>query len=108
MIEQDDKLIRNFFESNKQEIADRGFSRRVMRNLPQRKFLWFKVCTCALAFIALVFFIVYDGFLGLLYIFRYLYISLAQSSTLYTDPKTIIVTLIVLLGLGVHKIWSMD
>ena len=32
-----DKLLRDFFAENKQEIADNGFSRRVMHHLPDRK-----------------------------------------------------------------------
>ena len=31
-----DKLLRDFFTENRQEIADRGFSRRVMHHLPDR------------------------------------------------------------------------
>ena len=31
-----DKLLRDFFAENKQEIADNGFSRRVMHHLPGR------------------------------------------------------------------------
>ena len=31
-----DKLLRDFFTENRQEIADREFSRRVMHHLPDR------------------------------------------------------------------------
>ena len=44
-METDDTLIRSFFEENKKEIADRGFSRRVMRSLPRRKNRIFKAHT---------------------------------------------------------------
>ena len=33
MTETDDKLLKQFFGEQKQEIEDNGFSRRVMRNL---------------------------------------------------------------------------
>ena len=36
MTETDDKLLKQFFGEQKQEIEDNGFSRRVMRNLPGR------------------------------------------------------------------------
>ncbi|WP_300724524.1 DUF5056 domain-containing protein [uncultured Bacteroides sp.] len=36
MTENDDKLLKQFFDENKQEIADFGFSRRVMQRLPNR------------------------------------------------------------------------
>ena len=34
-METNDKLLKQFFSEQKQEIADNGFSRRVMRNLPE-------------------------------------------------------------------------
>ncbi|MDE5677811.1 MAG: DUF5056 domain-containing protein [Phocaeicola sp.] len=36
MMENDDQLIKNFLLAGKQEIEDNGFSRRVIRLLPQR------------------------------------------------------------------------
>ena len=33
-IENDEKLLKDFFTANKQEIADNGFSHRVMHRLP--------------------------------------------------------------------------
>ena len=34
-METNDKLLKQFFSEQKQEIADNGFSRRVVRNLPE-------------------------------------------------------------------------
>ena len=34
MMENDDKLLTSFFAEHRQEIADNGFSRRVLRHLP--------------------------------------------------------------------------
>ena len=36
MTENDDKLLTDFFAGNRQEIPDNGFTRRVMRHLPDR------------------------------------------------------------------------
>ena len=36
MMENDDKLLTSFFADHRQEIADNGFSRRVLRHLPDR------------------------------------------------------------------------
>ena len=36
MMENDDKLLTSFFAEHRQEIADNGFSRRVLRHLPDR------------------------------------------------------------------------
>ena len=35
MMENDDKLISQFMQANKHEIEDNGFSRRVIRQLPE-------------------------------------------------------------------------
>ncbi len=34
-METNDKLLKDFFSENKKEIADNGFSRRVIQNLPE-------------------------------------------------------------------------
>ena len=34
-METNDKLLKNFFSENKQEIADNGFTNRVIRKLPE-------------------------------------------------------------------------
>lgn len=36
MMENNDKLLTSFFAEHRQEIADNGFSRRVLRHLPDR------------------------------------------------------------------------
>ena len=36
MMENDDKLLVAFFDENRQEIPDNGFTRREMRQLPER------------------------------------------------------------------------
>lgn len=35
-METNDKLLKDFFSQNKKEIADNGFTRRVMRKLPEQ------------------------------------------------------------------------
>lgn len=58
MTETDDKLLKQFFSEQKQEVKDNGFSRRVMRNLPGRNHrliqIWGTVCTvlCVILFFA--------------------------------------------------------
>ena len=34
-METNDKMLKDFFGENKKELADNGFSKRVMRNLPE-------------------------------------------------------------------------
>ena len=40
MMENDDKLLTSFFAEHRQEIADNGFSRRVLRHLPDSILLY--------------------------------------------------------------------
>ena len=46
MTENNDKLLENFFAENRQEVADNGFSRRVMHRLPNRnsRLAWLSYC----------------------------------------------------------------
>ena len=108
MMETDDKLIRSFFEDNKKEIEDNGFSHKVMRKLPQRRSLILKVCGIIITFIAFALFIAYGGLLCIVYLFRDMFVSIAQNSNLYTDPTSMIIAVVVLIILGFRKIWSMD
>ena len=61
MIENDEQLIARFFAENKQNIADKGFTRQVMRQLPvpaqQLNRLWTAICSVA----AVVLFFFVDG-----------------------------------------------
>lgn len=36
-MENNDKILKDFFAENKKEITDNGFSHNVMRNLPEKK-----------------------------------------------------------------------
>ena len=53
MTENNDKLLIDFFAENRQEIPDNGFTRRVMRHLPDRTrrislfLLYRKICSLA-------------------------------------------------------------
>ena len=107
-MENNDKLIRSFFEDNKQEIANNGFSRKVMKRLPQNKNRIFTFLMTSIAIIIFAFFIAYDGILGIVYLFRDFYITIVQNSNIYTDPISIIIALIVLIVLAFNRVWSMD
>ena len=57
--DRDELLVRKFFEENKVELADDGFSQRVMRRLPDRtrrlSRIWAAVCTLAGILMCVVF-----------------------------------------------------
>ena len=57
-----DKLLRNFFAENRQEIADNGFSRRVMHHLPDRSYRLARLWSAFVMAIAIPEFCVSPGF----------------------------------------------
>ena len=57
----DDKLLTSFFAEHRQEIADNGFSRRVLRHLPDRSRHLAQIWTAFCFTLALVLFVSLDG-----------------------------------------------
>ena len=62
MTENDDQLIAQFFEENRQDVEDKGFSEQVMRHLPESRVykynrIWTILCTA----IGVAFFLLVDG-----------------------------------------------
>lgn len=107
MMENDDKLLASFFAEHQQEIADNGFSRRVMRRLPDRtrhlSQLWSACCFT----LALVLFIALDGVQLVLGTLRETFDTLLQNGASELDPKSLLIAGGVLLFLGYRKIASL-
>lgn len=104
MMENDDKLLTSFFAGHRQEIADNGFSRRVMRHLPDRSRrlsqIWVTFCFT----LALVLFVALDGLRLVLDALRETFNTAIQSGATELDPKSLIIAGIVLLYFGYRKI----
>ena len=62
MMENDDKLISQFMHANKHEIEDNGFSRRVIRQLPEHAKWMSDVLTTVCTVLCCILFYVFDGF----------------------------------------------
>lgn len=63
-MEDNERLIEQFLKQNRQEIADDGFTERVMRGLPERKpqYDWLPtIWNAVMMTLALVLFIVFGG-----------------------------------------------
>ncbi|MDO4163078.1 MAG: DUF5056 domain-containing protein [Bacteroides sp.] len=107
MQENDDKLIEQFLAAGKQEIADNGFSRRVVQRLPRRESLLSRLWTGFCFALALVLFFVFDGWQAIqntVYsVFENL-VQQGQTDIAQTDPKSLIVAGIVLIYLAYRKI----
>ena len=107
MTENNDKLLIDFFAENRLEIPDNGFTRRVMRPLPDRtrriSQVWVTFCFT----LALVLFFVFDGLQQVLGTLRETLTAAAQSGVTELDPKSLLVAGIVLLFLLYRKICSL-
>ena len=107
MTKNDEQLIRQFMQDNQQEVADNGFSRRVMRRLPLRPKEISDLLTAVGVVVGCILFYVFDGldfFLQLLYgCLEKLTSGLPQDVNL----STIWPALLVLAVLGIHKICSL-
>ena len=62
MMENDNKLISQFMHANKHEIEDNGFSRRVIRQLPEHAKWMSDVLTTVCTVLCCILFYVFDGF----------------------------------------------
>lgn len=108
MMETDDKLLNQFFTEQKKEIEDKGFSRRVMRSLPGRRNrlnqLWTAFCTV----LAILLFFAFDGLQATMGTLREVFISMIQQEAAGSfDPRSLIIAAVVLLFMGIRKIWSL-
>lgn len=87
MMENDDKLLVAFFDENRQEIPDNGFTRRVMRHLPDRtrriSQLWVTFCFT----LALVLFFAFDGLQLVLGTLRETFTVATQSGVTGSQPQ---------------------
>ena len=89
-----DKLLRDFFAENKQEIADNGFSRRVMHHLPDRSNRLARIWSAFVMTVAAALFVWLGGLE-------------ATWGTISLDPKSIIIAAVVLLFMATRKVASM-
>ncbi len=103
----DDILIQSFFDESRKEITDNGFSKKVMRHLPDHyrrlSTLW---STCCFILAAILFYIL-GGAQLMLDSFRETFNSTIHSGTVGVDPKSLIMVVIVLLYLGYRKLCTL-
>lgn len=103
----DDKLLTSFFAEHRQEIADNGFSRRVLRHLPDRSRHLAQIWTAFCFTLALVLFVSLDGVQLILDTLRETFDTAIRSGASGLDPKSLIIAGVVLLYFGYRKISSM-
>ncbi len=104
MMENDDKLLKDFFNDNRQEIEDNGFTRRVMHRLPSHSRRLSQIWTTFCFTLALVLFVSLNGLQLILATLRETFTSAIENGATQLDPKSLIVAGIVLLYFGYRKI----
>ncbi len=107
MMETDDKLIREFFGDHKQEIADNGFSRRVMHHLPDRQHKLARMRTICATIAVTILFFAFGGLQATIEVFRNIFVSLVQQGATNFDPRSLLIVVVVLGLLGMRKAYSM-
>lgn len=109
MTEMNDKLLEEFFSEHKQkEIADNGFSRRVMKNLPDRSLRISRILTTCCGAIALILFFALGGLEVICSVLRETFLSMIQYGAENLDLKSVAIAGTVLLFLGVRRILAAD
>lgn len=103
----DEQLIQQFMQTNKRDIADNGFSRKVMHHLPISAQMWSDILTVICVISCCILFYIYDGFSLILQSIREIFLS--QSSELMNNPHnllTLIVALATLSFLCIKSLWT--
>lgn len=102
-----DKLLRDFFAENNREIADNGFSRRVMRRLPDRSHRLTRIWSAFVMAFAAVLFVWLGGLEAAWETIREVFVSMVQQGATNLDPKSMVIATVVLLFLATRKIASL-
>lgn len=103
-----DILLKNFFDKNRKEIADNGFSQRVMRHIPRRDTnklaqLW---SWCGVS-LALLLFLALDAGQEILTTLKETFAQTILTGLIQLDWQAMFVAVIVLLILAYHRICSL-
>lgn len=102
-----DKLLHDFFAKNKQEIADNGFSRRVMHRLPSRSNHLARIWSAFVMTVATVLFVWLGGLEAAWGTIKEVFIGMINHSATSLDPKSTIIAAVVLLFMVTRKVASL-
>jgi hypothetical protein len=106
MMENDDKLIRQFLRENRQEIADNGFSRRVRNRLPTREQRISNIWTACCSVVIIALFFLLNVGETMIEALGDIYLSLIENAEQNLDLRSLIIVGVVLLVLGIRKACS--
>ena len=107
MMENDDTLIKNFMLANKHEIEDNGFSRGVIRRLPQPAQWLSDILSVACAIVCCALFYIFNGFEILCQTIS----DIVTSQTYYlvsdTNFQSLVIATAVLIIIGLQRVCSL-
>lgn len=86
-----DKLLKDFFAENKREIADNGFSRRVMHHLPDRSNRLARLWTVSVMAVGATLFVTLGGLEAVWETLKDVLIGMINHGATSLDPKSIII-----------------
>lgn len=107
MMENNDRLLEEFFAANRHEIADNGFSRRVMHNLPTRSWRLSQIWSICGFTLVVALFVALDGIHLLGNAFQQLFNNLLEHGAAEFDMRSMVIVGLVMLVLAYKKIASM-
>ena len=107
MMENDDKLIKNFMLAYKHEIEDNGFSRQVIRRLPQQAKWLSDILSVTCAIVCCALFYIFNGFEILCQTISDIVTS--QTYYLVSDAnfQSLVIATAVLIIIGVQRVCSL-
>lgn len=101
----DEQIISSFMKANKQELADNGFSRRVMHRLPVSAKVWSDILTAICVVLCGVLLYVFDGFNVIFHAIREILES--QSMELMnSNLPTLLVAFATVSFLCIRSVWA--
>ncbi|MDO4159215.1 MAG: DUF5056 domain-containing protein [Prevotellaceae bacterium] len=96
----DDMLVKRFFYENRIEIADNGFSRRVMRSLPERAARLNRIWTMVCFIIGVIFLILTDAFKFVAGCLKGLFNDFMTTDFVYHNPLVPVAAIIIFIVVG--------
>lgn len=100
-----DRLLKQFVQEHKQELPDKGFTRRVMSRLPDREQRLSTIWTAVCLVFGLILFYIFDGVEGLLNIITKIVTSVADNLS-DVNPQYLVIAAVILFGLLLRKVWT--
>ena len=108
MIDNDDLLVKAFFEEHTHEIADHGFSKRVMRHLPDRSRRLNRIWTIVCCVLGIVFFVAVRGWHVMADALSVCVRTVPAQDVFQLSPLTIVLSVLILTTVCVWQLASRE